>query len=478
MMGIPELLGRLDPRPDVVETSPDASVMHALTDDAVDAVDDVLDYARRRILTPAVPLDRPLPPAELRRLAGASIRAEGMGARRALSLFEHVLAPACVSTDHPGYLSFIPSAPTKAALAFDLVVSASAIYGGSWMEGAGAVYAENEVLAWLAAEFGLPERAGGVFVQGGTIGNLSALVAARDAARRTRRERGERMPERWAVACSVQAHSSIASAAAVMDIDVLPVDVGEDGRLRGDALAAAIDHAADGVFAVVATAGTTNLGIVDDIASIAEVARSRGLWLHVDGAYGLAGMLVPGIRHLFAGVEHADSLIVDPHKWLFAPFDACALIYRDPGHALAAHTQKAEYLDTLTESSEWNPSDLGIQLTRRARGLPLWFSLATHGADRYRRAIEDAVLTARRVADEIRQRPELTLIREPDLSVVVFRRNGWGLDDYEKWSDGMLEDQRAFVVASSHEGEPMLRFAIISPLTTDALLREILDSLR
>src|SRR5690606_5324966 len=141
----------------------------------------------------------------------------------------------------------------------------SAIYGGSWMEGAGAVYAENEVLHWLAKEFGLPEGAGGVFVQGGTIGNLSALVTARDAARRRAAEAGRPAPARWIVVCSAEAHSSIASAAAVMDVDVVAAEVDADGRLHGDAVSRALDEHGDAVFAVVATGGTTNFGIVDDI---------------------------------------------------------------------------------------------------------------------------------------------------------------------------------------------------------------------
>ena len=171
-------------------SEPSPAQMHAISHETRATVDDVLDYARRRALYQDVPLDKPMTPRDLARLASGSITADGIGARRAISLFENVLAPACISTDHPGYLSFIPSAPSKAALAFDVVVSASAVYAGSWMEGAGAVFAENEVLHWLAAEFGMPEGSGGVFVQGGTIGNLSALVTARDAARsRARRRR-------------------------------------------------------------------------------------------------------------------------------------------------------------------------------------------------------------------------------------------------------------------------------------------------
>jgi glutamate/tyrosine decarboxylase-like PLP-dependent enzyme len=454
-----------------------ADGMHAISDATRHTVDDVLDYARRRALYEDVPLDKPMRPTDLARLASGSITDAGIGSRRAIALFENVLAPACISTDHPGYLAFIPSAPTKASLAFDVVVSASAIYGGSWMEGAGAVYAENEVLHWLAREFGLPPTAGGVFVQGGTIGNLSALVTARDAARRRRRENATPEPRRWVVVCSAEAHSSIASAAAVMDVDVVTAAPDADGRLHGDAVARVLDEQGDAVFAVVATGGTTNFGIVDDIATVAEVTKERGIWLHIDGAYGLAAMLVERMRPAFAGVELADSVIVDPHKWLFAPFDACALIYREPGLALAAHTQKAEYLDTLTESPDWNPSDLAIQLTRRSRGLPLWFSVATHGTGHYRAAIEHGIDLARRIADEIEARDGLSLVREPQLSVVVFRREGWTRADYQAWSDRLLDDQRGFVVPSAHAGEPVLRFAIISPLTTYEVLTGILDTL-
>ena len=263
-----------------------------------------------------------------------------------------------------------------------------------------------------------------------------------------------------------------------MDIDIATAQPDPGGRLHGDAVARVLDEQGDAVFAVVATAGTTNFGIVDDIATIAEVTTARGVWLHVDGAYGLAAMLVPRMRAAFAGVERADSVIVVPHKWLFAPFDACALIYRDPAGARRAHTQRAEYLDTLTEGADWNPSDLAVQLTRRARGLPLWFSLAAHGTERYRAAIDHGIDLAQRIGEEIASREELSLVRDPQLSVVVFRREGWTAADYKAWSDRVLEEQLAFVVPSSHDGEPVLRFAIISPLTTFEKLVEILDTLR
>ncbi|GAB2562983.1 pyridoxal phosphate-dependent decarboxylase family protein [Leucobacter ruminantium] len=455
-----------------------AARMHSVTDETRGIVDLVLDYSRRRILADDTPLDHPSTEAELKRIAGATITEEGLGARRALGLFEHVFAPACITTDHPQYLSFIPSAPSKAAIAFDLVVSSSALYGGSWMEGAGAVHAENEVLDWLASEFGLPEGAGGVFVQGGTIGNLSALVAARDSARAARSERGLGDPEGgWAMVCSAEAHSSNKSAARVMDVDVIAVPGGDDGVLHADAVRAALEEHGDRVFAVVATGGSTNFGIVDDIAGIAALKDEFDFWLHIDGAYGLTAMLSPLGRPFFEGVERADSVIVDPHKWLFAPYDVCALIYRDPELARRAHTQHAEYLDTLTETDDWAPSDYSIQLTRRPRGLPMWFSLATYGVAAYRDAVTHSLELARQIAAEIERRPGLRLVRDPQLSVVVFERDGWERGDYDRWSAKLLEEQRAFVVPSSHAGRPNTRFAIVNPRTTFEHLTAILDSM-
>jgi glutamate/tyrosine decarboxylase-like PLP-dependent enzyme len=231
------------------------------------------------------------------------------------------------------------------------------------------------------------------------------------------------------------------------------------------------------VFAVVATAGTTNLGIIDDLDSVARVCAERDLWFHVDGAYGLAGLVAPSVRERFAGVEHADSFVVDPHKWLFAPFDCCALVYREPALARSAHTQRAGYLDVITGGEEINPSDYAIGLTRRARGLPFWFSLAVHGTQAYTDAVERTLSVARYATEEIRRRDYLDLLHEPDLSVVAFRRRGWQPPDYQKWSGDLLADDVAFVVATTHEGETVTRFAVVNPETTEADIAMILDTM-
>ena len=448
--------------------------MHEFTPAVEELAAEILKYSLER-LKDDPPLDGPRSAEDLFNEVGNTITAKGLGGHEALAVFTNVLAKACISTDHPRNLAFIPSAPSEYANLFDLVVGASALYGGSWQEGAGAVFAENQAIQWLIDLAGLPESAGGVFVQGGTIGNLSALVVARAEARK---KHGN--PERWVIACSEEAHSSIVSAANVMDVDVLKVAVDKDGRLQGSTVADAIDQlhssSKNRVFAVVATSGTTNLGIIDDLKGISTAAHDRDIWFHVDGAYGLAALCAPSVRSMFDGVEEADSFIVDPHKWLFAPFDACALVYRNPDLAKQAHSQHASYLDTLKDDN-WSPSDYAIHLTRRTRGLPFWFSLAAHGTDAYTEAMEQTLTVAKQAADLVRNHPNLQLLFEPELSIVAFTRNGWSASDYQQWSDQLLADQIGFIPPSSHHGQPILRFAIVNPWTKISDISMILERL-
>ncbi|CAB4756960.1 unannotated protein [freshwater metagenome] len=436
--------------------------MHEFTAEVEALAAEILAYSLDRLKNDP-PLDGPRTAEDLFNEVGNTITAKGLGGHDALEVFTSVLAKACISTDHPRNLAFIPSAPSEYANLFDLVVGASALYGGSWQEGAGAVFAENQALRWISDLAGLPESAGGVFVQGGTIGNLSALVVARAEAKK-------KYPEatRWVIACSEEAHSSIVSAANVMDVDVLKVPVDINGKLSGPAVATAIDelHATTTkrVFVVVATSGTTNLGIIDELKGVGKAAHDRDVWFHVDGAYGLAALCAPSVRSKFDGIEQADSFIVDPHKWLFAPFDACALIYREPELARVVHTQHASYLDTLKDGA-WSPSDYAIQLTRRTRGLPFWFSLAAHGTDAYTEAMEHTLEIARAAAELVKAHPDLELVCEPELSIVAFIRKGWSATDYQNWSDTLLADQVGFIPPSAHHGQPILRFAIVNPWT-------------
>ncbi|MGZ4691363.1 MAG: pyridoxal phosphate-dependent decarboxylase family protein [Acidimicrobiia bacterium] len=434
------------------------------------------DYAIDRLRLFPVPLDGPLPAPELERLAGQTITRAGRSPEEVMALFADVLAPACVSNDSPKFLAFIPGAPTKASQLFDVVVSASSIYGGSWMEGSGAVYAENQALRWVADLAGLPDGAGGCFVSGGSAANLSALVAARESAARRRGDR----PARWRVAVGDQAHSSLDSTIRIMDALPLIVPTGDDDRLHGSDLRAALDADPDpgSVFAVVGTGGTTNTGQIDDLEGIAAVARERELWFHVDGAYGLAALAAPSVRGKFRGVEHADSLVVDPHKWLFAPFDCAALLYRDPELARLAHTQHAAYLDAIKVRDEWNPSDYAYHLSRRARGLPFWFSLAVHGTDAYSTAIERTLDIAQDAARRIDAAPHLELVRTPELGVVLWRRPGWTTEDYTEWSRRLLADERAFLMPTTWRGETLARAVFLNPECPPEIVDDIIASMQ
>jgi len=438
----------------------------------------VFDYMRDRLQLDPVPLDHPGDKTKLDAVLAGLLNTTGHDPEHVLSIYADHLATAVISCDSPNFLSFIPAAPTKAALLFDMVVSCASLQGISWLEAAGAIAAENQVLRLLADLAGMPDSAGGCFVTGGSAGNLSALVVARDTARH---RLGLGMYDRTRIAVSDQAHSSIGNTLRIIGVEPLVVPT-TDHRLTGAALRTALqEHAGDGVpvIGVVATSGTTNGGIVDDLAGVSEVAREFELWFHVDGAYGGAALFAPSVRRLYNGIEHADSFIVDPHKWLFAPFDCAALIYKNPHLAKTVHTQDASYLDVIHTDApeEWNPTDYAYHLTRRARGLPLWFSLAVHGTEAYTDAIEWSLDLAREAARLVVADPNLELIRDPELGVVLFRRRGWSAEDYDNWSKRLLAGQIAFVTPTSWEGETVARFAFLHPGTTAETVLEILATM-
>jgi glutamate/tyrosine decarboxylase-like PLP-dependent enzyme len=436
----------------------------------------VFAYCRDRLSLDPVPLDHPVPKEELEQALAGFITREGRDPVAALATFTDHVVRSVISCDSPRFLAFVPAAPTKASLLFDMVVSASSLQGTSWLEAAGAVIAENQALALLADLAGMPAGAGGCFVSGGSAANLSALVVARDVGR----ARVDR--DRVRVAVSEAAHSSVGKALHVIGAEALVVKA-TGHRLTGEALEAALraEPDASDVVAVVATAGTTNAGIVDDLAGVGEVARRRQLWLHVDGAYGGAALLSrsPATQALFRGSGHADSFVVDPHKWLFAPFDCAALIYREPALAKAVHCQQASYLDPIHTgaSEEWNPSDYAYHLTRRARGLALWYSLVANGTDAYAEAVDAALAMAERAAGLIAELPYLELVHGPGLSIVLFRRKGWGHAEYWAWSMKLLHDEVAFVTPTKWEGEAVARLIFLHPATTEEMVREVLASM-
>lgn len=465
--------------------TPRSQQMHFYDEESADLAEMILDYAMHRVQMDPPPLDKPYTLSELQAIVGQTIVPQGRNGLDVLREFVEELAPSCISVDHPLFLAFVPGAPTESSVLFDLVVAASNIYGGSWMEGAGAVYAENQALRWIADLAGLPDEAGGVFVSGGTAGNLSALVAARWRWRA--RGNGAFDRTRPLIVASGGSHSSVAQACRVMDADAVFAESDANGRTDARAMSAVVAALAPEdrgrIATIVATSGTTNVGAIDDLDGIGVLAASLGTWFHVDGAYGAAALCAPSARPLFVGIERADSLIVDPHKWLFGPYDCCALIYRNPAEARRAHTQHAEYLDVLQQDrpspdEQWNPADLAHHLTRRARGLPFWFSLAMHGTEAYADAMEETLRVTKEAAAVIRASDHLDLLLEPQLSILVLARRGWSDADYARWCDWALETGLAFVVPTSWQGRTVLRMCIVNPRTTVEALTTVFDSMR
>jgi glutamate/tyrosine decarboxylase-like PLP-dependent enzyme len=456
--------------------------MHNVDIELVEMSLDVIKYAIGRISDADPELGFPKTATELKSLVGETITPKGIGGEKAFALFRDVLVKASVPIDHPRHLAFVAASPTRAAVMFDLVTSATSVHGAFWLEGAGCIFAENQAMEWLVSLTGMPDGAFGVFTSGGTEANLSAMVTAREFWRSLDKKREF---QRGIVITSSGAHSSIRAMAKVIDVDVVFVETEDllDGTQVSEAIGKMSPDDRARTFAVIATGGTTNAGIIDDLESIATVCKRENLWFHVDAAYGGAALAVRSVRQLFKGIEDADSVTIDPHKWLFSPYDCGAIIYRQPELAKKAHAQEGAYLDIFSDEATtgFNPSDYQIQLTRRVRGLPLWFSLAMHGTERYEQAIERGIELARISGELIGARGYTELVREPSLSCVLFRRIGWSPEDYSAWTYKNHKSGFALVAPTKRRtslgAETVARFCFINPDTTEQDIADILDTM-
>ena len=338
-------------------------------------------------------------------------------------------------------------------------------------------------MRWMVSLTGLPEGAFGVFTSGGTAANLSGIVTAREYWRSLNEENEGK---KGLIITSIGAHSSVKAMAKVADIDVLLVDT--EDKLEASDLQLKINSLTEEqrkrLFAVVGTGGTTNAGIIDDLSGIGQICKTEKLWFHIDAAYGGGALVADSVRHLFNGIETADSITIDPHKWMFAPYDCGAIIYKNPELAKQAHAQEGSYLDIFKDEGAvgFNPSDYQIQLTRRVRGLPLWFSLAMHGIDRYKEAVERGLELAQIAGNLIDKMPHVELVREPSLSCVLYRRIGWKPEDYTHWTYENHKNGFALVTPTKWKTgasfETVSRFCFINPDTTENDIEMILDSMK
>jgi aromatic-L-amino-acid decarboxylase len=385
-----------------------------------------VDLLVDQLSDPSIPAMRRGDAAQLRGLNGPPPSAPRRWPEVLDQLANEVLAPMS-RLAHPGYFAFIPASSTFPGALGDLIASALDIDVGSWMSAAGPSQLELVVLDWFKDWIGYPAQAAGILVSGGSAANITALACAREALLGP-------MSDRVVAYTADQTHSSVARAARLLgfrpdQVRILPTD--SDHRLRLDALVGALDADAQAglqPLVVVANAGATNTGAVDRLAELAAICRERGLWLHVDGAYGGFAALTERGRAALAGIEQADSVTLDPHKWLYQPIECGCLLVRE-GHLLGeAFTINPDYLADY-KSTEVNFSDLGLQLTRTARALKIWLSFNYFGADAFRAAIDRTLDLALLAERYVRESPALELLSPASLGIICFRRIFEGIGD-------------------------------------------------
>jgi aromatic-L-amino-acid/L-tryptophan decarboxylase len=364
---------------------------------------------------------------DLRRRLTAPASDGPRGWAELLDQLEHDVLGPMSRLAHPGYFAFIPASSTFAGALGDLIAAALDIDVGSWMSAAGPSQLELVVLDWFKSWIGYPPEAEGILVSGGSAANITALACARESLVGAGSDS--------AVAyVTDQTHSSVARAARLIgfrpdQLRVLPTDAAH--RLRVDALTGAVEadrQAGLQPLIVVANAGATNTGAVDPLHALADFCHAHGLWLHVDAAYGGFASLSERGRGDLAGIERADSVTLDPHKWLYQPIECGSVLVRDGSRLREAFTISPDYLADY-KSDEVNFADLGLQLTRGARALKIWLSINHFGLDAFRQAVDRAIDLAHLAEQRVRESDALELMSPASLGIVCFRRRFDGVDD-------------------------------------------------
>jgi aromatic-L-amino-acid/L-tryptophan decarboxylase len=348
-------------------------------------------------------------------------------------LAERVL-PYHAREPHPRFLGYVPSCPTFPGVMGDWLATGYNFFAGVWPIAAGPNEVEIVVLDWFRQWLGLPASTGGVLTSGGSTATLTAVVAARHA----RVGDDAALVPRLTLYTSEQAHSSVARAAWIAGLSrahvrALPADA--EFRLRPEAVSEAVaaDRAAGLVpFLVAASAGTTNTGAIDPLDELADVCERERLWLHVDAAYGGFASLTGSGKTLLAGIERVDSVTLDPHKWLFVPFECGCLLARNPATLKAAFHILPEYLkDVEPGHEEVNFADYGEQLTRCSRALKVWLSVRYFGLATIRETIARGIANAEYVEQLVRAQPELEVLSPARLGILCFRAHPEGVDPEE-----------------------------------------------
>lgn len=375
--------------------------------------------------------------------------------------------PNTMHVNHPRFFAYVPGPGNFVGALADALAAGYNVFAGTWISGSGPELVERQVVNWLRGWCGFPDSAGGLFVSGGSLANLTALAAARVARLGSRFDDG-------VVYLSDQAHSSLEKGLRILGFAperIVTLESDADFRMPVEELARRIrEDRLRGLrpFCAIASAGTTNTGAVDPLPEMAELCRSEGLWLHVDGAYGAAAVLTERGRGLLAGIELADSLSFDPHKWLFQPFECGCVLVREARLLEEAFRVTPGYLkDTQARQAEWNYADQGIQLTRGFRALKLWMSIQTFGLAGFREAIDKGFEMAESAARRIMVSGNWQIETPATMGIVCFRRRGRGDEFHLRMVEEMVAEGTALATSTILRGRTVLRMCTINPRTTD-----------
>jgi aromatic-L-amino-acid decarboxylase len=452
-----------DPRsPHPVSLDPDPDEMRRLAHRAADlVVDHLLGIRDRRVVTP--------PDADvLGPLLAEELPRTGVGLDATMDRFFGSILAHATLVNHPRFFAFVPGPGSFAGAVGAFASAAANLFVGTWLGGASAAQMEVQVLDWLRQAMGLPDGFGtGILTSGGSMANLGALAAAR--ARATTEGPGAG----FRVFVGQETHYSVAKAARVLGIqDAAIVRITADGeqRIDLDALAEALVAAREsghrrGV--VCATAGTTSTGAIDPLEAIADLCAEHDLWLHVDGAYGAATAFLPEREDLRRALGRADSLTLDPHKWLYAPFEAGCLLTPHERWLRCAFTGDGSYMQDIPRDAV-NFFERGPELTRGGRAVPLWFLLRSVGIDAIADAIRGDEARARQAESLLAADPRVRIVTPTRLSVFTFTRADGDEARARAWLDTLLTRGSTMLSSSRVDGSYVLRFCVVNHATTDA----------
>ena len=407
---------------------------------------------------------------------------DGKPAAEVIERAAREVLPFTLRNDHPRSFGFIPSSPTWPGVVADFMTAGYQINQCTWLVASGPSQLELVVIEWFRRWLGYPEGAGGLFTSGGSAASVDAFVAAREAAGH---------PERATVYMSDQSHSALSRAAFIVGIRrdcirMIPSD--PDFRMDMEALASAVAVDRDAglsPIAVAANAGTTGTGAIDRLDELADFCAAEGLWLHVDAAYGGFAVVTERGKRLLRGIERADSIGLDAHKWFFQPYEAGCLLVKDESTLADAFAVRPDILqDTVWGANHPNFSNLGLQLSRSVRALKVWMSVQTFGMAAFRRAVETGMQLAETAEEYIRESPVLEATSTPTLGIVCFRVNPSDDELDEAVLDKvnrtvlarMFWDNPAFMSSMLLHGTFTLRMCIINHTTTWDDVRETLEA--